>query len=94
MAIFSYYAIPGLLFMAGILYDHRLIDASGISFVLIGVLCVFDLLPFMGIWGILGGFLIIGINWFRPKLFFPEDRPEVHFHINIKEKFVSFFGRQ
>ena len=68
MFIFSLYAIPSLLLIGAILYDYRLFDASGISFILIGYLSAYAVLPIAGIIGIVIGTIIMGINIFGSSL--------------------------
>lgn len=60
MYIFSLYALPSLLYMGGLLYDYRLYSASGIAFVMISGLAVWDIQPMIAIFGLcLGGAIII-----------------------------------
>lgn len=77
MFIFSSFAIPSLLFIGAMLYDWRFYDASGISFILIGALSVYSVLPIAGIFSILLGISILIWNY---KTEHSKD-PYIHFDI-------------
>lgn len=59
MFIFSAYALPSLLLMGATLYDYRLYSASGIAFMLISALSVFQISPIIGGIGLCSGASIV-----------------------------------
>lgn len=84
MFIFSAYALPSLLLMASILFDYRLYFASGIAFMLISALSVFEISPIIGGIGLASGASIMLLDviydmkgWHNPNKIIKFNFPKI-----------------